>query len=112
MSRNTDNEVRPGVNEEEDDSRRSQREPIMSRAARRRAKKQPVVVTAEMREEAKERRRELRKYLRMLKSNGARRKVARMHAKKRERETSEMEEACAHLDVDARPLKKGRREEE
>ncbi|ORC83400.1 uncharacterized protein TM35_000721030 [Trypanosoma theileri] len=111
MSRNTTDKVlRPETNEEEDDSKRTQKEPIMSRAARRKAKKQPVVVTAEMREEAKERRRELRKYLRMLKSNGARRKVAQMRAEKRERETCEMDEACAHLDMDARPLKKGRRE--
>ncbi|KEG11562.1 hypothetical protein DQ04_02491040 [Trypanosoma grayi] len=93
-----------------DDGAAERKEPIMSRAARRKAKRPPVTVTAEMKEEARERRRELRKYLRLLKSNGARRKLAKLHAEKRARDTSDAEEACAHFDVDARPLKKGRRE--
>lgn len=83
---------------------------IMSKAQRRKLKKPPVVVTAEMKEKAKEETRELRKYLRMLKSNGARRKVAKFH-EKRERETNENEEAVNAFDSDYRPRKKGRRME-
>ncbi|CCW63596.1 unnamed protein product [Phytomonas sp. EM1] len=81
---------------------------IMSRAQRRKLKKSPVVVTAQMREQAREDKRELRKYLRMIKSNGARRKVSRL-AEKRRREVDDNEEAINALDFDHRPLKKGRR---
>jgi hypothetical protein len=83
---------------------------VMSRAQRRKLKKPPVVVTAEMKEKAREETRELRKYLRMLKSNGARRKVAKFN-EKRQRETDENEEAVNALDSDYRPRKKGRRVE-
>lgn len=83
---------------------------IMSRAQRRKLKKPPVVVTAEMKEKAREETRELRKHLRMLKSNGARRKVAKL-AEKRQRETDDNEEAVNAFDTDYRPLKKGRRME-
>lgn len=83
---------------------------IMSHAQRRKLKKPPVVVTAEMKEKAREETRELRKYLRMLKSNGARRKVAKFN-EKRQRETDENEEAINAFDSDYRPRKKGRRME-
>nr|CCC89559.1 conserved hypothetical protein [Trypanosoma congolense IL3000] len=88
----------------------ARRQPVMSRAARRRAKKPQIVVTPQMREEARERLRELRKYHRLLKSNGARRKLAKLRAQKRTRETKMVDEVCSRLDVDARPLKKTRRE--
>ncbi|KAG5475748.1 hypothetical protein LSCM4_04333 [Leishmania orientalis] len=81
---------------------------IMSKAQRRKLKKPPVVVTAEMKERAREETRELRKYLRMVKSNGARRKVAKLHAK-RPREYNLNEEAANAFDTDYRPHKKGRR---
>ncbi|KAL7697755.1 hypothetical protein N2W54_000211 [Lotmaria passim] len=81
---------------------------IMPRAQRRRLKKPPVVVTAEMKEKAREETRKLRKYLRMLKSNGARRKVAKLN-KKRAREMDDNEEAVNAFDTDSRPRKKGRR---
>ncbi|KPI89880.1 hypothetical protein ABL78_0952 [Leptomonas seymouri] len=83
---------------------------IMSKAQRRKLKKPPVVVTAEMKEKAREETRELRKYLRMLKSNGARRKVAKFN-EKRARDADENEEAVNAFDSDYRPLKKGRRME-
>lgn len=83
---------------------------IMSKAQRRKLKKPPVVVTTEMKEKVREDKRELRKHLRMLKSNGARRKVAKLR-EKRSRETSLNEEAVNALDTDFRPMKKGRRME-
>ncbi|KPA84183.1 hypothetical protein ABB37_02246 [Leptomonas pyrrhocoris] len=83
---------------------------IMSKAQRRKLKKPPVVVTTEMKEKAREEKREQRKYLRMIKSNGARRKVAIFNAK-RARETNANEEAVSAFDSDYRPLKKGRRME-
>lgn len=78
---------------------------IMSRAARRKLKKPPVVVTTEMREAAREELRELRKHLRMVKSNGGRRKLRKLQ-EKRERED---ESVPMDLDEDYRPSKKGRR---
>lgn len=81
---------------------------IMSHAQRRKLKKPVVVVTAAMKEEAREQTRELRKHLRMLKSNGARRKVAKLRAK-RIREAEENEEAVNAFDSDYQVLKKGRR---
>ncbi|CAJ1014766.1 hypothetical protein Q4I32_005187 [Leishmania shawi] len=81
---------------------------IMSKAQRRKLKKTPIVVTAEMKEQAREETRELRKHLRMLKSNGARRKVAKL-CKKRSREYNIDEEAVNAFDTDYRPHKKGRR---
>ncbi|KAG5475487.1 hypothetical protein LSCM1_03607 [Leishmania martiniquensis] len=81
---------------------------IMSKAQRRKLKKPAVVVTAEMKERAREETRELRKYLRMVKSNGARRKVAKLH-EKRPRECNMNEEAANAFDTDYRPHKKGRR---
>ncbi|CAJ1009857.1 hypothetical protein Q4I28_005171 [Leishmania naiffi] len=81
---------------------------IMSKAQRRKLKKTPVVVTAEMKEQAREETRELRKHLRMLKSNGARRKVAKL-CKKRSREDNIDEEAVNAFDTDYRPHKRGRR---
>lgn len=81
---------------------------IMSKAQRRKLKKPPVIVTAEMKARAREETRELRKHLRMLKSNGARRKVAKLR-EKRGRETNDDEEAVNALDMDCRPHKKGRR---
>ncbi|ESL09817.1 hypothetical protein TRSC58_02458 [Trypanosoma rangeli SC58] len=103
-------EVNPKNEVGERDEEKPRKGPVMSRAARRRAKKPPVTVTSEMREAARERLRELRRHLRMLKSNGARRKLAKVQAKKRGRETTAAEEACGHLSEDARPLKKQRRE--
>ncbi|EAN84159.1 hypothetical protein C3747_88g296c [Trypanosoma cruzi] len=108
MPHDTSKNAAAGPTEKSDDE--PKKEPIMSRAARRRAKKPQVTVTSEMRQAARERLRELRRHLRLLKSNGARRKVAKAEAKKRERETTEAEEVCARLDVGARPLKKSRRE--
>ncbi|TPP53943.1 Tubulin-tyrosine ligase family protein [Leishmania donovani] len=81
---------------------------IMSKAQRRKLKKPPVVVTAEMKERAREETRELRKHLRILKSNGARRKVAKLR-EKRPREHNINEEAVNAFDTDFRPHKKGRR---
>ncbi|CBH09582.1 hypothetical protein, conserved [Trypanosoma brucei gambiense DAL972] len=88
----------------------SKPQPIMSRAARRRAKKPPVIVTPQMREDARERLRELRKYHRLLKSNGARRKLAKLRAQKRQRDVNPVDEVCARFDTDCRPRKKSRRE--
>ncbi|CCW70442.1 unnamed protein product [Phytomonas sp. Hart1] len=81
---------------------------VMSRAQRRKLKKYPVVVTSQMKEKAREAKRELRKYLRMIKSNGGRRKVAKL-AEKRRRDVDDNEEAINAFDFDHRPLKKGRR---
>ncbi|KAG5504516.1 hypothetical protein JKF63_04968 [Porcisia hertigi] len=81
---------------------------VMSKAQRRRLKKPPVVVTAEMKATAREETRELRKQLRILKSNGARRKMAKLHGK-RPRESDPNEEAASAFDRDCRPHKKGRR---
>ncbi|CBZ28359.1 conserved hypothetical protein [Leishmania mexicana MHOM/GT/2001/U1103] len=81
---------------------------IMSKAQRRKLKKPPVVVTTEMKERAREETRELRKHLRILKSNGARRKVAKLR-EKRPREHNINEEAVNAFDTDFRPHKKGRR---
>lgn len=81
---------------------------IMSKAQRRKLNRPVVTVTAEMKEAAREEKRELRKHLRMLKSNGARRKVAKLR-EKREREENENEEAARAFDSDYRPRKKGRR---
>ncbi|KAG8347795.1 hypothetical protein ERJ75_000538700 [Trypanosoma vivax] len=103
-------ETETAFQEAGDVAQEQKRQPVMSRAARRRAKKAPVVVSPAMREESRERLRELRKYMRILKSNGGRRKIAKMQAKKRERETANAE-TCGHPDADARPLKKGRHEE-
>jgi hypothetical protein len=77
---------------------------VMSKAARRRLKHATVVVTSEMREQQRQEIRELRKHLRMVKSNGGRRKLGKLDAK-RERE----EEMATDLAEDARPRKKGRR---
>ena len=76
---------------------------IMSRAARRKLKKPPTVVTPEAKEKALEELREYRKHARLLKSNGARRKVAKLAAKR----SREDEEGLD--DPDGRPAKKGRR---
>ncbi|GET89907.1 hypothetical protein, conserved [Leishmania tarentolae] len=81
---------------------------IMSKAQRRKLKKPPVVVTVEMKERAREETRELRKHLRMLKSNGSRRKVSKLR-EKRPREHHMNEEAVNAFDTDFRPHKKGRR---
>lgn len=78
---------------------------IMSKAARRKLKKAQIVVTAEMREKHREELRELRKHLRMVKSNGGRRKMAKLIEKR----TREEEDAAMGFDEDARPRKKGRR---
>lgn len=81
---------------------------IMSKAARRKLKKPPVVVTAAQREKAREDKRELRKYLRMVKSNGSRRKVRKM-IEKRQREEHANEEDLNAFDSDYRMAKRGRR---
>ncbi|KAK7198631.1 hypothetical protein NESM_000826600 [Novymonas esmeraldas] len=81
---------------------------VMSKAQRRRLKKPPVIVTAAMKERAREETRELRKYMRMIKSNGGRRKLAKLR-EKRSRETDSNEEAVNALDTDYRPHKRGRR---
>lgn len=77
---------------------------IMSKAARRKLKRAAVVVTSEMREEQREELRALRKHLRMVKSNGGRRKLGKIQ-EKRTRE----EEMATDFAEDARPRKKGRR---
>lgn len=77
---------------------------IMSKAARRKLKRAAVVVTSEMREQQREELRELRKHLRMVKSNGGRRKLGKLE-EKRARE----EEMATDFAEDARPRKKGRR---
>lgn len=93
---------------------------IMSKAARRKLKKAPSVVTAEMKEAAREELRALRKHLRMVKSNGGRRKLAKLDAKRarddddndddqESRVRRNIEAAASALDEDARPIKKGRR---
>lgn len=81
---------------------------IMSKAAKRKLKKPTPVVTTEMKEAAREELRTLRKHLRMVKSNGSRRKVAK-EQEKRTREENGVAEAASGFDEDARPLKKGRR---
>ncbi|CAD2221548.1 hypothetical protein AGDE_07115 [Angomonas deanei] len=82
----------------------------MSHAERRRRKKPEITVTAEMKEEARERKRELRKHLRMLKSNGARRKVRKLQ-EKRAREETDLDEVMQAFDSGYRPISKGRRME-
>lgn len=62
---------------------------IMSRAQRRKEKKGVEIVTQAQKDAARERTRELRKEMRMLKSNGYRRKVRKLAAEKREREAEE-----------------------
>ena len=87
---------------------------VMSRAARRKLKKPPQKpVTAEMKEAAREELRALRKHLRMVKSNGGRRKVAKLAEKRaREEATAGGDEVPMDLDVDQPPRKKGRRLEQ
>ena len=81
---------------------------VMSRAARRKLKKGPQKpVTAERKEAAREELRVLRKHLRMVKSNGGRRKVRKL-GEKRERDDGEVE-VPMDLDMDQPPRKKGRR---
>lgn len=82
--------------------------PVLSRAQRRHLKKPATIVSKEMKEEQREEKREQRKYNRMLKSNGARRKVAKLH-QKREREETMCEEAFQALDSDYPVRSRGRR---
>jgi hypothetical protein len=98
------------------DARPAEEEPaeqkvIMSRAARRKLKKGPQKpVTAERKEAAREELRELRKHLRMVKSNGGRRKLRKLAEKRaREEVTAGGDEVPMDLDMDQPPRKKGRR---
>jgi hypothetical protein len=77
---------------------------IMSKAAKRKLKKAHSVVTSEMREQQREELRELRKHLRMVKSNGGRRKISKLMDKR-----ARDDDVAMDLDEDARPRKKGRR---
>eukprot|EP00796_Vickermania_ingenoplastis_P010301 gene10301-7203_t len=86
----------------------SQPKEILSHAQRRALKKPVRVVTKEMKEAAKEAKKEERRMKRMLKSNGARRKVAKL-VEKRSREESQCEEAMQAFDADYQPRSKGRR---
>eukprot|EP00744_Colponema_vietnamica_P013940 GILI01019545.1.p1 GENE.GILI01019545.1~~GILI01019545.1.p1 ORF type:complete len:115 (+),score=23.44 GILI01019545.1:36-380(+) len=84
---------------------------IMSRAQRRKEKKPVEIVTQAHKDAARERTRELRKELRMLKSNGYRRKVRKMLAQKREREVEQTEEVEATFTANEERPKHKRRVE-
>lgn len=62
---------------------------IISKAQRRKEKKGVEVVTQSQKDAARENTRALRKEMRMLKSNGYRRKVRKLAAEKRERDADD-----------------------
>ena len=91
---------------------------IMSHAEKRRARKPQITVTTAMKEEARADLVQLRRYQRMVKSNGGRGKVKAFH-KKRDREDDSDDDGdnffekkqSRAIDQDAKPLKRVRREE-
>lgn len=85
---------------------------ILSHAQRRKLKQPVVVLTKEQKEAFREEKRAERKIKRLLKSNGARRKVARLQQKRRREEEGEVEQAMQALDPDFQPRTRGRRLEE
>jgi hypothetical protein len=91
---------------------------IMSHAERRKAKKPVVIVTPAMKEQQRADLVELRKFMRMQKSNGSRGKMRKFMNEKRARDDDSdddddnffsKKEARA-IDQDAAPLKKSRKE--
>jgi hypothetical protein len=71
---------------------------IMSRAERRRAKKPAVVMTTEMKAEKREKLIELRRFQRMLKSNGSRGKYKKWLREKRGRDENSDDDAESDSD--------------
>lgn len=84
---------------------------IISKAQRRKEKKGVEVVTQAQKDAARENTRVLRKEMRMLKSNGYRRKVRKLQAEKRDREPDDENEEVTFNDRDGdRPRQKRRTE--
>lgn len=82
---------------------------VISKAQRRKEKKGVEVITQAQKDVARERVRVLRKEMRMLKSNGYRRKVRKLAAEKREREIDTEEEEVVFKNTE-RPRQKRRLE--
>ena len=83
----------------------------MSRAEKRRLKKNLPVVTPEEREENKKALKEMRKDMKILKSNGGRKKFLKLERERNEKREREMTGDAELDERDDRPITRGRRVE-
>ena len=84
---------------------------IMSKAERRRLKKNLPVVSPEEREENKKALKEMRKDMKILKSNGGRKKFLKLESERNEKRQREMTGDAELDEHDDRPITRGRRVE-
>lgn len=84
---------------------------IMSRAERRHLKKEPLNITPEEKLENRQALKEMRKEMKILKSNGGRKKFLKLEKEKAEKREREVTGDAEIDECDDRPITRGRRVE-